>query len=83
MSRSSKENSHRSWMNQSGPMPLNAITKYFAMAGIPSNTPSLAATTVLKYPTIQWNTNKPIVAGTRSLRVRALNHVFPSYFSKA
>ena len=60
-------------MNHSGPMPLTAMMKYRPSAGIPSNTPCLAATAVLKYPTIQWNTSRPRVPGTSNFRVRALN----------
>ena len=75
--------SHSTWTNQRGPVPLMAIMMYFAGPGIPSKTPVLAATAVLKYPVIQWKTNRPMVPGTSSLRVRALNQVLPSYFSSA
>ena len=70
-------------MNHSGPVPLTAHIEYLATHGIPSNNPLRAATAELKYPTIHWNTNKPMVAGTRSFRVRALNHSLPEYLSNA
>ena len=69
-----RHSSHSTWMNHNGPVPLTAIIMYFATAGMPSNAPVLAATAVLKYPTIQWKTNRPMVPGTSSFRVRALNH---------
>ena len=75
--------SQSTWMNQSGPVPENAMMKYFTTPGTPSNTPSLSATTVLKYPTIQWNTNRPMVPGTSNFRVRALNHSLAGYFWSA
>ena len=77
------QSSHSTWMNHSGPVPLTAIIIYFATAGTPSKTPCLDATTVLKYPTIQWKTKRPIVPGTSSFRVRALNHSFALYLSRA
>ena len=82
-SRNTRLSSQRTWMNQSGPVPEKAMIKYFPTAGTPSNTPSLSATAVLKYPTIQWNTSKPMVPGTSSFRVRALNHSFAEYLSSA
>ena len=82
-SSSTRLSSHNTWTNHSGPVPLTAIIIYFATPGIPSNTPDFSATAVLKYPTIQWNTNRPIVPGTSSLRVRALNHSLADFFSSA
>ena len=39
----SSENSHRSWMNQSGPVPLTDHMKNRATPGTPSSAPVLAA----------------------------------------
>ena len=73
---------HSNWMNQSGPMPLKDHMIYRANP-VTLMSSSFIATAVLKYPTIQWKTKRPIVAGTSSFRVRAPNHLPADCFCSA
>ena len=82
----SKHNIHKSWINHKGQVPLRVQRKYFTIHGSPKvkSVPCTTAETwVLKYPVIRWKTNSPIVAGTSSLRLRALNHSLPECFCNA